>query len=43
MCDRVIVLYRGRVVRELIGRGDHREQHRGGAFDLSVDAATWPP
>ena len=30
MCDRVVIIYRGQVVRELSRRGHHREQHRRG-------------
>ena len=28
MCDRIVILSQGKVVRELRGRRDHREQHR---------------
>ena len=28
-CDRVLILYQGRIVRELAGQRHHRDQHRG--------------
>ena len=38
MCDRVAIIYRGQVVRELTAGRDHRGQHRRGvAVDRALD------
>jgi hypothetical protein len=41
-CDRVLIFYGGRVVRVLEGRGHHRDQIRGSAFNLPAGETPSP-